>query len=326
MSNLIKLTQKPVIEHALKQAGEKITKRIADLQLEKQVASEETVKSLKALRAELNKELSDYEDQRKAIKEGIMNPYNDFESIYKDEISTKYKNAVEALKTKIDLVEGQIKERRKKELESYFNAKAKEENLDFIKLDNTGIVVNLSTSEKQYKEEIDSYISKILDDVKMIESSQYPIESMVEYRSTLNASKAVISVKERKEREQSERNKLRQAEVVGAGLVFNKEEGVFHNSLNASICVSVDDIQNMKDPEWKVKMNAIKETTILLNTTAPQTKEKIGLDCGSNNTKPIKEEQAVTRMTFTFEVTGTMQQIQNVVTYLKLSKLEYKEK
>src|SRR6185503_10383235 len=100
MTQEIKITQYPVITHKLVEAGKSVTKRIEDLELDKQIATVDTVKSLKDLRAELNKELADLETQRKAIKEGVNKPYLEFEDTYKTEISDKYKIAIDLLKDK----------------------------------------------------------------------------------------------------------------------------------------------------------------------------------------------------------------------------------
>ena len=87
----IQLIQKPVIQHEMARVGKSVTERLNALNIEGQVATEATVKSLKELRADLNKELAEFELQRKAIKEAVMNPYSEFEATYKIEISEKYK-------------------------------------------------------------------------------------------------------------------------------------------------------------------------------------------------------------------------------------------
>ena len=113
MKNEIKLTQLPVISHDLIAVGANVTARIKSLNLDKLVATEDTVKVLKTTRAEINKELKDFEDQRKVVKEAVNKPYNDFEAIYKAEISEKYNQAVDILKTKIEKVESKVKAEKK---------------------------------------------------------------------------------------------------------------------------------------------------------------------------------------------------------------------
>ena len=74
--NEIKLIQAPIIKHELEVVGKSIDQRLEELNIEGQVATEETVQSLKKLRAELNSELKEYEEQRKTVKNAVLAPYN----------------------------------------------------------------------------------------------------------------------------------------------------------------------------------------------------------------------------------------------------------
>ena len=56
----IQLVQVPKIVHRLQEAGARVTERLKELGVESLVATEDTVKVLKELRAELNKELADF--------------------------------------------------------------------------------------------------------------------------------------------------------------------------------------------------------------------------------------------------------------------------
>ena len=120
-NEVIKLVAKPKIAHKLNELGASVTQRIKDLNLENLVATEETVKSLKELRADLNKELESFEEQRKFVKNGILNPYNEFEALYKIEISEKYAGAINILKDKIAQVENKIKQEKRENIKRYFD-------------------------------------------------------------------------------------------------------------------------------------------------------------------------------------------------------------
>ncbi|MFW5753510.1 MAG: DUF1351 domain-containing protein, partial [Marinilabiliaceae bacterium] len=102
--NGIVLKQAPVIQHKLEEAGKQVTERIDSLNIDSLVATEETLKSLKDMRAQLNKELKEFEEQRKFVKQGVNKPYLEFESVYKEQISDKYTGAVDKLKEKIGSV------------------------------------------------------------------------------------------------------------------------------------------------------------------------------------------------------------------------------
>ena len=51
------------------------------------------MKAIKQIRADLNKEFKEVEQQRKTVKEKILEPYMQFEGVYKTYISDKYKEA-----------------------------------------------------------------------------------------------------------------------------------------------------------------------------------------------------------------------------------------
>src|SRR5690606_32514635 len=142
----------PVIQHKLVEVGANVTKRIEELNLSNLIATDETIKSLKDLRAELNKEFTDFEGQRKALKQAVADPYVEFESVYNVEISAKYKQAVELLKDKISVFENNVKAEKKASIELYFKELCDASKIDFLKFSDTGLEINLSTSEKQYKE------------------------------------------------------------------------------------------------------------------------------------------------------------------------------
>ena len=80
MNELIIVKQLPVIEEhllALKAEIEEKTARAMNL-----VCTEDTVKEIKGVRSDLNKEFAELETQRKFVKEQVMKPYEAFESIY----------------------------------------------------------------------------------------------------------------------------------------------------------------------------------------------------------------------------------------------------
>ena len=64
MKNQITLTQSPIIKHDLLSIGANVTKRIDELNVENLVVTVDTIKSMKSLRAELNKEAKEFGDMR----------------------------------------------------------------------------------------------------------------------------------------------------------------------------------------------------------------------------------------------------------------------
>ena len=339
MENQIKLVQHPIIAHKLQEAGKEVSKRIEELELDKQVATVETVKSLKELRAELNKELADFEAQRKQIKEGVNNPYNEFEGIYKTEISEKYKSALDTLKDKIAFVENKIKSEKKQSVETYFNELCVSERIDFITFDKLGIEINLSTSEKKYKEQVYDYIQKVNDDLALIKSTDFEAETLTEYKLSLNVSNAITSVKTRKESEAAEKAKLKAQETQSRKnllqtLGMNYVEITNSFEFNADVYVTVTEIYNLskedfttKVSECEAKINDLKAKEL---ASKPQTNgskvETVSkpVQVSTPITAPKVEKEAEPLKKASFEVTATMTQLRALGAYMKENNITYK--
>ena len=120
MSNqeLIVVKQLPIIEEQLKSVSKVIDEKVK--KATSLICTEETVKTIKELRVELNKEFKELETQRKTVKAEVLKPYNDFEDSYKKYISDKFKNADLILKGRIEVVENEIKKQKEQEIKDYF--------------------------------------------------------------------------------------------------------------------------------------------------------------------------------------------------------------
>ena len=209
MSNtaeLIRVVQLPEIEEHLQSIKVAVTQKVNDaLSL---VCTEDTVKSVKAVRADLNKDLKDFEERRKAVKKAIMSPYEQFEAVYKECISDTYKKADAELKAKIDSVENELKEAKRTEVEAYFEECSKSVGVDFVRLSDLNLNITLSASVKALKRQVKEYFDKVIQDLALIATLEHTTEILVEYRKTLDVSDAVLTVQERHKAiaEQEKRN------------------------------------------------------------------------------------------------------------------------
>jgi len=157
--------------------------------------TEDTVGIVKTERAQLNKDFNDLEYRRKSVKSMIMKPYEEFETIYKQYISNKYKDTDLLLKERIDLIEGTIKGRKRAELESYFHEYWLSKNIEFyINLSDANIPIRLSDSMKSLMSQARSFIDKVAEDVDLINQQKYSEEILREYIQSFNCSKAITTV------------------------------------------------------------------------------------------------------------------------------------
>lgn len=218
MQDLIVVKQLPQIEEHLKELSLDVDKKVENAK--NLVCTEENVTTIKQIRASLNKEFKEVENQRKIVKEQILAPYMQFEEIYKMYISDKYKSADNDLKVKIDSTENELKNIKEQEIKDYFEEYKKANNIDFVAYSQARINVTLSASRKSLKEQAKQFIDKIVDDLKLIDTQEHKTEILVEYKQSLNVSQAITSVtnrfkaieEEKKRQEELKRKQLEEAQ------------------------------------------------------------------------------------------------------------------
>ena len=206
--DLMVVKQLPQIEEHLKELSNTIDEKVE--KAKGLVCNEENVKIIKDVRANLNKEFKDIEQQRKVVKEQILKPYMQFEEVYKQYVSDKYKSADADLKQKIDNVENELKEMKEKEIKEYFEEYKIANNIDFVIYDQAQINVTLTASKKSLKEQVKSFIDKIVDDLKLIDTQEHKAEILVEYKQSLNVNNAITTVTNRFKAIEEEKKKQEQ--------------------------------------------------------------------------------------------------------------------
>lgn len=222
IKDLIEVKQLPVIEEQLRSVSTVIDERVKNAT--SLVCTEESVKTIKEIRAELNKDYKEFENKRKLVKEQVLKPYNDFENVYKECISDKFRNADIILKGKIDNVENELKAKKEKEIKEYFEEYKEANNIDFIIYEQARINVTLSASMKSLKEQAKQFIDKVVDDLKLIETQERKTEILVEYKQTLNVSQAITSVTNRFKAIEEEKKKIEQEKELQKFVVDTAKE------------------------------------------------------------------------------------------------------
>lgn len=205
---VITLKQLPIIEEHLQLVKADVESRTKNaMQL---VCTEETRSDVKKIRAELGKEFAAMEEQRKRVKEAIMEPYNQFEAVYKDCISDPYKKADAELKRRVDDVETGLKAEKVKEIQSYFAELCKANNLPWLRFEQMNLKIGLSTSVSGVKTTLTSTVLKISAEVQELSRHDDAAEVLVEYKKSLNVALALSTVRAR--HEQIELQKQQEAE------------------------------------------------------------------------------------------------------------------
>lgn len=137
------------------------------------------------------------EEDRKRVKEAIMEPYNRFEAVYKDCISDPYKKADAELKRRIDEVEAGLKADKVKAVQSYFDELCKANNLPWLRFEQMNLKIGLSTSVNGTKTALTSTVLKIAEEVQELSRHDDAAELLVEYKKSLNVALALSTVRAR---------------------------------------------------------------------------------------------------------------------------------
>jgi hypothetical protein len=192
---IIVVKQLPVIVEKLEQIKTEVTEKVKLATT--LVCTDETVKEVKKARAELNKEFKSWEEKRKEVKNAVMSPYEQFETVYKDCVTDTYKAADSELKRKIDSVESELKAKKQDEVKEYFDEYLLSKGIDFITFADTNLNITLSASVKSLKEQAKYFVDCVCDDLNLIEVQEHKAEILVEYKQSLNLLNAITSVTKR---------------------------------------------------------------------------------------------------------------------------------
>lgn len=221
MQDLIVVKQLPQIEEHLKELSIDIDKKVENAK--SLICTEENVKTIKQVRADLNKEFEEVEQQRKMVKEQILAPYMQFEEIYKTYISDKYKGADSDLKTKIDTTENELRARKEQETRDYFEEYKQSLSIDFIKFEDAKIKAGLADSKTSLKKQAKDFIDRVNTDLATIMLQEHKEEILVEYKqngyvlstaisTVINRMKAVEETK--KKQEELKQKQLEEAQRI----------------------------------------------------------------------------------------------------------------
>lgn len=323
------LKQSPVIEHKLIELGTRVSEKLAALNIDNQVATEETIQALKTIRADLNKEAKEYEEQRKKIKEAVLNPYSEFESIYKAQISQKYKEADTVLKNKINDFEIKVKQAKKEKIVAYFEELRTLEKLDWLSFDRLNIEINLSTSEKKYKEQILAIIKQVVDDLELISTDTHSAEMLVEYKKTLNASASIKTVRDRKQKEKeekerilSERTRRRTSYLRSLGFISHDITRTYNWIKDESVMISFADLESLTDEDWNKRYNEIEAKIKALEESKAQPLQAptIAPPIQPTITVPEAKEEIFEAK---FLVSGTYKELKALGDFLKSNNYKY---
>lgn len=234
-TDLIQVIQLPVIREQLETLKISWEQRAADA--EAMVCTEDTIQAVKKFRAGINKEFESVEALRKAVKEAVLEPYNQFEAVYKECVTVPKKTVEHVLTSKVNEVETEQKRICEDGLKEYFAELCAAHHLDWLTYDRVGIRVDMASAKaktpKKLREQLVQFVVRVAESVERISALEYADEIMVEFRRTLDASAAIFTVQERHQRieEQRAENEARKTAKIAQEAMERKVEESYQKYL-----------------------------------------------------------------------------------------------
>ena len=228
--SLIQIIQLPIIRERLHHLKGYVDQQVAEAMA--MVCTEDTVIAVKQTRAELSTLFNEAENQRKAVKQAVMQPYLDFEAVYKECIAEPFKKADADLRGKINTVESEMKRACEQKLRDYFDELVQSRYMDFLKYEQMGLTVSLTDAKaktqppKKLKDQVDQFVERVAQDIEMIVTLEDCDEIMAVYKHNLNATQAIATVNERHrqiEAAKAEQERLRAAKAQEVEVVRKVE-------------------------------------------------------------------------------------------------------
>ena len=296
--NIITVQQLPVIVYErLESVGQEIDKRIAALDLDKQLVTEDTKKAVKDTKVMLKKELDNFEEQRKRIKEQVVAPYEAFEKAYNSFIKVKYEKADSILKVKIDEFDKRLKADKEARIRAYFTELCQANNIDFLPFERLCLNIRLNDSDKSLKDIVNTNIDNVIKSLEFIESltdpDEYKAEILADYKQTLDVMRSINNAKYRKQQREAELQRIEAQRAAAEQARLAAE-------------ARAKEVAPLQAPE-EVPPPAIQE--------APAPPQEVPA--------PEPEEEI---LHFTLEVIGTRAQLRALRQFLDINKIKYNSK
>lgn len=212
LNDIIVVEQLPIIREQLHKLKARWEQKAADA--EAMVCTEETIRSVKAFRAEMRKEFEEVEALRKQVKKSVLEPYEQFETVYKECVTNAFRPADNVCAAKILSVEADIKRRCEDGLRDYFAELCAVRHLDWLTYERAGIKVDMASAKAKtptrLRKQLSDFVTAVGDAVDRIMLLDNADEIMVEFKQSpdLDAGKAICTVQERHRRVEEEREAL----------------------------------------------------------------------------------------------------------------------
>ena len=225
---LISITTLPEIKENLRSLRDRWERKAKDAA--SLVCTDESVQSIKQMRADMRKEYEAADEQRKAVKAQYLAAWNEVEATWKECVAEPFKRADASYKDTIGSFEDELKAAATEKLKSNYEEHCQLEGIDWLPFDEamrrSGVKIGMAdTKTKTPRKAMDAlaeFVSKVALGIDSIRKMEDSAEILVEFKKCLDAGQAAAIVAERKREvleaaEAEERRKVdaaRQQEMV----------------------------------------------------------------------------------------------------------------
>ncbi len=197
----IQCTQPPIIVENLDSVRNNLEILLADISTLPQ--NDDSLKYVKQIRANLSKDFEQMENQRKAAKRLVMEPYDAANEKYQEYVASPYKEADARLKKWADDYQDGLKKKCADGLREYFDELCQANSIDFLPFHRCGVVVDMAMARqkepKKAMEKIYNFVMAVRADMDTILKMPRAEDIMAEYRNFPVLSSAVATVEKREQ-------------------------------------------------------------------------------------------------------------------------------
>lgn len=208
----IKTVEKNALEQFI-QYNAQIQADITDLNLPSLLnnPNEENLSKIKTTRTKIRKEKNADEEKRKAVEKQYNKQLNEWKELYNKYVFNPRNKVDLDLKTAQDSIEDTLRKQKTAIFEKMFKTKKEELKIDFVKFEDVGLNIQLSTAEKQLKDQLNDFFDKVQRDLEVIDTNEESHRILAQYHKHLDLAKAIVDVKAAIELENQLKHKQEQA-------------------------------------------------------------------------------------------------------------------
>lgn len=287
----VELIELPKLRDNIKLIGEEVAAMIDGLNIDSLVASEDTKKSLKEMKAKLNKDAKAYHEQMKAVEGVIYEPFSKIKEDYNTYVKIPITKAVEQLTAGIGVVELKQKEEKRNNIKAYFDELIAVQqpdfelfgisDLSFINFDDMNLNINISTTEKKLREQTLAFTEKVIGDLKLITQHEHAAAILARYKlsTDYDISKYTIEINELKRKEAEELARQKQAECNRRQRLLLKLPVTVNETLKSfefgNLSVSYSELLNMSGDQFNAKLAEFEQQANIEQQAAAQENKTI---------------------------------------------------